>query len=126
MVIGMTKLALLAVLATTLLGACAAPYEPYHAYGYHHAYWRHHGYWRRGYWNNGVYVDNYIYVNPDGSLPAGVTVPQTDVNGNAIAPPNTTASGVAVQPTVAAPGTVQPQPVQPYPAQPNTASGVAP
>lgn len=125
----MTKLALLAVLAATLTGACA-PYAPYHAYGYHHAYWRHHGYWRRGYWNNGAYVDSYIYVNPDGTLPAGVTVPQTDANGNVIAPgmvaPNTAAAGVAVQPvqpTIAAPGTVQP--VQPYP-QPNTASGVAP
>ncbi len=123
--IGMTKLAILAVLAATLVGACA-PYEPYHAYGYHHAYWRHHGYWRRGYWNNGVYVNSYIYVDPEGALPAGVTIPQVDVSGNVIAPgmvaPNTTSTTAGV---ITAPGMVQP--VTPnVVVQPNTAAGVAP
>ncbi|HEY1817483.1 MAG TPA: hypothetical protein VGG74_34320 [Kofleriaceae bacterium] len=128
----MTKLAILAVLAATLVGACV-PQPYYHGgYGYHHAYYHHRGYWRRGYWNNGAWTDSYIYVNPDGALPAGVTVPQTDANGNPIAPgyiapgyvapgyvaPNTT-GGVAVQP-LTAPG------VTPPITQPNTASGVAP
>jgi hypothetical protein len=120
----MTKLAILAVLVSTLATACVAP-EPYHyGYGYHHHYWRR-AYWRHGYWLNGAWVNSNIYIDPNAALPAGVTIPDdtnggyiapgVDANGNYVAPGVATANGAVVTP----PSSVQPT-------APNTASGVAP
>jgi hypothetical protein len=126
----MTKLAIIAVLASTLATACIAP-EPYH-YGYsHHHYWARRAYWRHGYWLNGAWVNSNIYIDPNVALPTGVTVPevQVDAYGNYTGPgvvaPPTTVSGTAtspmqvpVNPDVSPPGMTQP-------IAPNTASGVA-
>ncbi|HEY1547957.1 MAG TPA: hypothetical protein VGG28_09055 [Kofleriaceae bacterium] len=133
----MSKLAILAVLASTLATACVAP-EPYH-YGYHHHYWAaRRAYWRHGYWFNGAWVNNNIYVDPNVALPAGVTLPDVDANGTFdangqyVAPdgqyaaPNTANGVVAPSGVATANGVVVTPPSSVQPVTPNTASGVAP